>query len=482
MAAANRGPVSFRPGPGRGFSARFEGGAASGALAPFTGLLPIKWVSAFSGEGDRLEQERVGDASIQGRGLPDGCTARFVIPPRRMFHRYYNVICNPLLWLLHHRMWNLTHTPTIDQSVVDGWERGFAPVNQLFADGISAELADRQQPPLIMFRDYHLSLAPAMVRDRFPDALMQHVLDVPWPGPDHWEALPFEWRRQLFRGLLSNDIVGFQTARDRRSFMNCVDEFVPDAESDNKEFSIACDSRLVRLKVYPSAINPESLERIGGSARVAELVRGLEQPGITHTFARVDRAEPNKNIVRSIKGFRELLAERPDIKGTVRYVLSLAPAPPHLAQYRRYAEEITQAAMAVNQEFGRDGWAPVQLRLENNYPAAVAALKSYDTLIVTPTADGNAVSAKEGPVLNRRDGLMIISEGAGPWEKFSDIALTVAATDIAGTAQAMSVAVDMPSAQRGRIAGELRSTALAYEPLALACRQVEDLLDAAGTR
>ncbi|MSQ34635.1 MAG: hypothetical protein EXR57_02305 [Dehalococcoidia bacterium] len=74
------------------------------------------------------------------------------------YHRHYNVFCNPLLWFLHHQIWNPSHTPNIDADVEDVWERGHVIVNQAFADEVVAETGwATGRPPVIIVRDGHAS-------------------------------------------------------------------------------------------------------------------------------------------------------------------------------------------------------------------------------------------------------------------------------------------------------------------------------------
>ena len=63
----------------------------------------------------------------------------------------------------------------------------------------------------MFFHDYHLYLAPRLVREQRPDALLAHFIHIPWPETDYWYVLPERMRDAIHEGLLANDIVGFHT-------------------------------------------------------------------------------------------------------------------------------------------------------------------------------------------------------------------------------------------------------------------------------
>jgi trehalose 6-phosphate synthase len=76
----------------------------------------------------------------------------------------------------------------------------------------------------------------------------------------------------------------------------------------------------------------------------------------------------------------------------------------------------------------------------------------------------NLVS-KEGPALNERDGVLVLSEGAGSFGELGDDAIGVAdPLDISATAAALETAIDMSPAERKRRAAALATKARASKP------------------
>jgi len=95
------------------------------------------------------------------------------------------------------------------------------------------------------------------------------------------------------------------------------------------------------------------------------------------------------------------------------------------------------------------------MEIADNYPRSVAALLVYDVLLVNPTFDGMNLVAKEGPVVNRRNGLLILSENAGAYQELGSQALSVNPFDVDQTADRLYQALTMPDEDR-----RLRSSAL----------------------
>ncbi len=102
------------------------------------------------------------------------------------------------------------------------------------------------------------------------------------------------------------------------------------------------------------------------------------------------------------------------------------------------------------------GWQPIHVIMGENYPRALAAMKWYDVLLVNSIIDGMNLVAKEGCLLNERNGVLILSEGAGAASQLGEDALIISPADIEGTADAIYQAITMPLSERRRRAENLR--------------------------
>ena len=341
---SNRGPVEHQMADGRPEPRRGSGSVVTsfGSLAQ---QFEFAWVSSAMSEGDRT----VAASGALKSPLPNHrVNLRFVTTPRRAYHKYYNVICNPLLWFLQHYMWNPPYNPTVDASVHDAWETGYVPVNEAFAQAVVREAAGHEAAPVVIGHDYHLYLLPEFVRRDLPDAVIQHYVHIPWPTPLCWSLIPRHIVRRICESLCAADIVGFQTPQDRRCFLDTVEEFVPEALVDHSESAVEMFGLRCRARVYPGSINVEEVQRIAEAPRTLEYEGRLRAEAAESTIVRIDRGEPNKNIVRGFRAYDQLLAQHPELKGRVKFLAFLVPSRTHLRQYQRYMEEVKQTIQQVN--------------------------------------------------------------------------------------------------------------------------------------
>ena len=172
--------------------------------------------------------------------------------------------------------------------------------------------------------------------------------------------------------------------------------------------------------------------------------------------------EPSKNIVRGMLAFEELLVTHPEWRGEVVHVAFAYPSRQGLAEYLAYGADVAHTAERINHAYAspETGWTPILLSVEDDRARSLAALASSDVLLVNPVRDGLNLVAKEGPLLNRADGVLVLSREAGAWEELAlggDGALGVNPFDVSATAEALHVALTMDAAARRRRAGALRS-------------------------
>ena len=155
---------------------------------------------------------------------------------------------------------------------------------------------------------------------------------------------------------------------------------------------------------------------------------------------------------------------RPDLHGNVVFAASFSPTRTGVADYGRYRAEVETAISEINARWQTPDWTPIHYMIENNYPRAIAILRRYDALLVNPIRDGLNLVASEGPIVNERDGLVMLSREAGVYDDMAGIATEVHAYDILQTAQAMSDLIDMDSMQRRDTALDLSDIALSRTP------------------
>jgi trehalose 6-phosphate synthase len=179
---------------------------------------------------------------------------------------------------------------------------------------------------------------------------------------------------------------------------------------------------------------------------------------------RVDRIDPSKNIVRGFLAYDLLLETRPEWRERVVFVARLNASRESLAEYQAYRQEVESAAERVNERWATRDWTPVLVDTADDYPRTMAAMARYDVLLVNALKDGLNLVAKEGPLVNQRDGVLCLSPDTGAWDDLGVCALTVHPFDLEQTADALHVALAMPDDERAARAVKLRELAAVRTP------------------
>lgn len=455
--ASNRGPFSFKQEESGEFKhTRGQGGLVT-ALASVAEKQEVLWVACALSDDDVAWAQASGDTPQN----IDGTLLRLVCVDPERYNQYYNQIANPLLWFLHHQLWDTPRQPTFDKALWDAWEEGYIAVNRQMAEVVaeSVRALNTENAPVIIFlQDYHLYMMPKFLREMLGDDVqIQHFLHIPWPGPDAWRLLPAQMRETLLDSMLACDRVGFQTRRDAFNFVQTCRFYLNDAHSYGSRDSIEYRGRTIQAKGYPISIDVEHVEALARSTE-AELLKArmINIVGDRKVILRVDRIEPSKNILRGFTAFRELLENYPEHRGRVQMLALLVPSRMEVVEYHTYLQEVTAEAGLINAEYSDALWEPIRLILGNNYPRAIAAFQLYDVLLVNPLTDGMNLVAKEGALVNQRDGVLILSEHAGAFYELGEQALVVNPFDIYSTAEAMHQALLMSPDEKRKRADALR--------------------------
>jgi trehalose 6-phosphate synthase len=106
----------------------------------------------------------------------------------------------------------------------------------------------------------------------------------------------------------------------------------------------------------------------------------------------------------------------------------------------------------------------VLLDTRDDYPRTVAGFGRYDVLFVNSLKDGLNLVAKEGPLVNTRDGVLLLSPEAGAYDELGPHALIVHPYDLEQAADAIHRALTMDRAERTTRAAGLRDAAGRHSP------------------
>ena len=422
------------------------GGGLVTALSGLVSHRDALWIaSAMTDEDVAVSEERGGPVELS----IDGIDYRVLLvgSDPDAYDRFYNVIANPILWFIQHYLWDLSNAPDIRQEELDAWDYGYQAVNRDIARAVLGQIEGRERP-LVMLHDYHLYTAPGMIRAERPDAFLHHFVHIPWSQPDSWRILPGRIREAIFRGMLANDIIGFHTHAYCINFIRCCDELL--------EVDVDYDRCVVRhaggRDAWPAPTRSRSTPSgCGGRPsrpRWRQAEREVLERRREHLIIRVDRADLSKNVLRGFTAFDTFLTQHPEFREKVTFIAHLQPSRQDVPEYAEYLEKIEALVAVVNHRHGTTDWMPIDLKIYENFPEAVARYKHFDLLMVNSIFDGMNLVAKEAPAVNTRDGVLMLSENTGSHEELADCVLSVNPFDIQEQADAIYRALTMEPEER----------------------------------
>lgn len=418
------------------------------ALIDAGSQMEMSWVAMAMTEGDRLALKEAGQGRMPSPIHGQKMHLRYVAVSKAAYRKYYERISNQLLWFLQHYLSNPTEDSATAKRIQDAWEHGYRVANQAIADAVIAEIASESSKAVVMLHDYHLYLAPGMIRVQHPDIIMQHFIHIPWPDVRCWNFLPSNITQEIYQGLAGNDIIGFQTERDARNFLEGARTVLDGSEVDFEDGTVRWQGHVTLTRAYPISISVTTERKIINSAagkRAAEKFRPLLGE---KTIMRVDRIEPTKNIVRGFQAYDRLLEEHEELRGKVNFLAFLVPSRQSLPEYKRYTAEVEKIIEKVNKKYGTPDWQPITAFYQNDRTQALAAMQFYDVLLVNPIIDGMNLVAKEGPVVNARDGVLLLSRTVGAFQQLGKASVPTSPTDIGETAQALYTALTLSPDER----------------------------------
>ena len=456
---SNRGPVTFQD---DGDVKRGTGGLVT-ALTGLASHRDAVWIASALTDGDaRKAHEAEGKAFTVRSPAGGEYQVRLVVSEPDAYDRFYNIFANPMLWFIQHYLWDLSNAPDVRRNEVEAFEYGYNVVNEDLATAVIEEI-EGDDEPVVMVHDYHLYTLPALVRRARPDVFLHHFVHIPWTQSDAWRVLPQKIREELYCGLLSNDIVGFHTSSYRRNFLQCCRDLM-DLEVDFEAGVVHFEDREVWVRSYPLPIDAKALFNVAASDGVARQEEELLHRRRDHLILRVDRADLSKNVLRGFSSFDLFLEQHPEFRERVTFIAQLMPSRTDVPEYAEYLERIEALVAVVNHRHGTPDWMPIQLKLRDDLEEAVAAYKHYDVLLVNAMFDGMNLVAKEGPMVNERAGVSILSENTGAHEELGEHALSVNPFDIQALADSIHAALTMEPGERARRLRGLKEIVTARDP------------------
>ncbi len=467
---SNRGPVTYQE---DGSVKRGTGGLVT-ALTGLASHRDAIWIASAMTDRDVEVSREHGDHPFSIEAPHGGeFRVRFVASDPDAYDGFYNVIANPLLWFIQHYLWDQSNAPDIRRQEVDAFHHGYNVVNEDLARAVLEEV-EGEDEPVVMVHDYHFYTLPGMIRRERPDAFIHHFIHIPWTQPDAWRVLPKAIRDEIFDGLLANDIVGFHTPSYQRNFLQCCRDLM-DLDVDMESGVVKCGDREIWVRAYPLPIDYEATRSTAARKRVSEFEEKLLKRRREFSILRVDRADLSKNVLRGFTGFDIFLEQHPEFSERITFTAQLMPSRTDVPEYAEYLERIEALVAVVNHRHGTPDWMPIDLKLRDDLEEAMSNYKHYDVMMVNAMFDGMNLVAKEGPLVNERDGVSILSENTGAHEELGEFSLSVNPFDVQELADAIYTALTMSGDERARRAKGLKQIVTSRDPGDWIDEQIADI-------
>jgi trehalose 6-phosphate synthase len=459
--AGDRGPTTYAVRDGRLVPQPRHSGVVRALVTARRSVAgTVAYVSTTTSPADQEALRRGCFAAPPGDRTAIDLSPVYVDPDE--YRAYYDEIGVRMLWLAHHDLWRPLGVEGIaDASAFEAYER----VNALVAE---RAVRHARADSLIMLHDYQLATAAAVVREHRPAAVIAHFVHTAFATPASLTRLPARVVTQVLRGMLAADLVCFQSPRWARNFLACCELVGGDVDAERGR--VRHGGRQSWIRSYPTPVDPAGVVRSGSTARARSWA--TRTATVELSLIRVDRLDPAKGVLPGFEAFELLLERRPALRGRVTFTAFLVPSRERVSEYREYAQRVWDAVERINTHYP----GSVRVHHGEDRERALGGLRGYDVLLVNPVCDGMNVVAQEGPLLNLRDGVLVLSNGAGAAGILGEGALLIQdPTDIGETADRLAQALALDRDERRRRAERLRAVVRSNHPGDWLTRQLTDL-------
>jgi trehalose 6-phosphate synthase/phosphatase len=363
---------------------------------------------------------------------------------------YYYGCSNETFWPLFHGL--------LGRAVFDrgDWET-YRAVNRKFADRV---LEKTGEDDFVWVQDYQLLLAGVAVRERRPAARLGFFLHIPFPSPDIFTRLP--WREEILQGLLAYDLIGFQTRKDLRNFIQCVRALLPEATVGYRTPNslVTFRDRTSIGGAFPIGIDFDRYRDLARSHQAAEGAWFLHEKFPEHKLVLgIDRLDYTKGIPQRLEAFEVFLEKHPELHTKISLIQVVVPSRMGVPEYQEMKRELDGLVGRINGDFTVLGWVPIHYIFGTLTPVElVAHYRSCEIALITPLNDGMNLVAKEycASCIDNR-GALVLSEFAGAARQLKKGAILANPYDTEGTAEAIYRAFTMSDEEKEKRMRYLRS-------------------------
>ena len=350
--------------------------------------------------------------------------------------KYYHGFANEIIWPLFH---DLQSRCNFDPEF---WQV-YQAVNKKFAEVI---LQNTKTDDYIWVHDYQLMNVAKEMRVSNPQIKVGFFMHIPFPSLDIFLKLP--WRHELLSSLLEYDLIGFQTMRDRRNFIQCVKTLVKDVAVQGKGQVLTVLSRDRKIKVghFPISIDYKYFVDKTATQEVSDCAWFIhENLNDRQILLGIDRLDYTKGIIERLKAFENALIRYPELRGKASFIQIVVPSRTGITEYNTLRSEIEETVGNINGRFTKYGWVPIHYIFGSlDFYELLAYYKSSEIAVITPLKDGMNLVAKEYCACSLDgNGVLILSEFAGASAQLHRGAIMVNPYDVDKVADAIYQAFKM---------------------------------------
>jgi trehalose 6-phosphate synthase/phosphatase len=363
-----------------------------------------------------------------------------IFPDKITYEDYYNGFSNSTLWPLFHYFTSLVENKK-------EYFEAYTKINQLFAK----KIFEIYQPGDVLWvHDYQLMLLPQMIRDRFPEATIGFFLHIPFPSYEIFRLLPTNWKRQILRGVLGADLIGFHTH-------DYVQHFIQSAKMtlqvESQFNNILYYNRLIKADLFPIGIDYQKFRDACIDETVVGISTALEEKFYNQkVIFSVDRLDYTKGLNYRLDAYEEFLKKHPEWTNKVIFILNIIPSRGAIQAYIDRKRNIEEKISTINGKFSTLHWQPLIYRYNHlSFEELCALYQVADVALITPLRDGMNLVAKEYIASCIDKGVLVLSELAGAAYELNE-AILVNPMDTEEVANAIESALNMPLLeQRSRL-------------------------------
>ncbi len=355
-------------------------------------------------------------------------------------NEYYFGFSNRTIWPLFHYFTEYTEYKHKNYKT-------YKAVNKKFAQTVIDNLNDDDT---VWIHDYQLFFLPQLIKEQKPNVSIGFFLHIPFPSYEVFRILP--WRKQILKGLLGADLIGFHTYDYERHFLSSVQRIL----GFEIEFNTVVNGKqITTVDTFPmgidyekfsqAALNNSKQNKAENSDVQNEIYKHLDADKGAKLILSIDRLDYTKGIANRLRAFEFFLDNYPQYHQKVRLVLLAVPSRANVPQYQKLKNEIDQLVGRINGKFAEVSWTPIwyfyrSMPFEN----LIDLYTSSDVALITPVRDGMNLVAKEY-VATRTDktGVLILSEMAGAAAEMGE-AILINPNNFEEIASSLHQALSMP--------------------------------------